>query len=128
MCFLKGRQNKHKVSDKDITCYKVMTLLGTDTVSSYYFPLGGVYTPGDTIVPSKDISEEKIDKTDFVNDGVIHSYTCYTEAFLESIPLGKLGEDIVIVECVIPAGTSYWKNKYREYISKKVIIKRVCLY
>jgi hypothetical protein len=102
-----------------------MTLLGTDTVSSYYYPLGGVYTPGDTITPTKDIPEEKIDKTDFVDGGVIHSYACYTEAFLESIPLGRLCEDTVIVECVIPAGTSYWKNKYREYISKKVVIKAI---
>lgn len=105
-----------------------MTLLGTDTVSSYYYPLGGVYTPGDTIEPSENVKDTVIDKSDFVNGGVIHSYADYTEAFLESIPLGKLGEDTVIVECVIPAGTSYWKNKYREYISKKVIIKRLCLY
>ena len=125
MCFLKSRRNKHKVSDKDIICYKVMTLLGTDTVSSYHFPLGGVYTPGDTIAPSKDIPDEEIDKTDFVDGGVIHSYTDYTEAVLEAIPLGRLGRDIVIVGCMIPAGTSYWKNKYREYISKKVVIKSI---
>jgi hypothetical protein len=128
MCFLKGRQNKHKVSDKDITCYKVMTLLGDDIVSSYYFPRNNSYRIGDTIEPSENVKDTVIDKSDFVNGGVIHSYADYAEAFLESIPLGKVDEDIVIVECVIPAGTSYWKNKYGEYISKKVIIKRVCLY
>lgn len=128
MCFLKSNKNKHKVSDKDITCYKVMTLLGDDIVSPYYYPRNNSYRIGDTIEPSENVKDTVIDKSDFVNGGVIHSYADHTEALVESIPLGKVGEDIVIVECVIPAGTSYWKNKYREYISKKVIIKRVCLY
>ena len=102
-----------------------MTLLGDDIVSSYYYPRNNSYRIGDTIEPSENVKDTVIDETDSVNGGVIHSYADSTEAFLESIPLGKLGKDIVIVECVIPAGTSYWKNKDREYISKKVVIKNI---
>jgi hypothetical protein len=81
------------------------------------------YKVGDTIKPNDKIRVSYLDKELVLTNGVIHSYT--REQINKLVAGKRINNDVAVIQCIIPAGTAYWKNRLGEYASKKVIIQEV---
>lgn len=128
MCFLKSERTKHKKSDIDIDCYKLMYLgFYSGKLRSLFHCSNEDYSAGDTMIPLIEVPDETIDKANVINGGVIYSYTSLIRArdailvLLSTYP----HINVSIVRCTIPAGTSYWRNSRGEIISKQLVIKEI---
>lgn len=128
MCFLKSERTKHKKSDIDIDCYKLMYLgFYSGKLRSLFHCSNEDYSAGDTMIPLIEVPDETIDKSHVVNGGVIYSYTSLITARKATLRLLSTYPHIsvTIVRCTIPAGTSYWRNGQGEIISKQLVIKEI---
>ena len=128
MCFLKSERTKHKKSDIDIDCYKLMYLgFYSGKLRSLFHCSNEDYSAGDTMIPLIEVPDETIDKSHVVNGGVIYSYTSLMTARKATLRLLSTYPHIsvTIVRCTIPAGTSYWRNGQGEIISKQLVIKEI---
>ena len=110
MCVFKYDKDKvkHRIAEKNITCYKVM--LG------YYYPgnlcaykslvyCGKPYFDCDEMIPDEHKTVAQLDKTKSYNHIL-------------------LLQNAVMVKCVIPKGTPYWvSDDGKTYISMKLKIK-----
>ena len=128
MCFLKSERTKHKKSDTDFDCYKLMYLgFYSGKLRPLFHCSNEDYSVGDTMIPLLEVADETIDKSHVVNGGVIYSYTSLITA--RDAKRGLLSTyphiNVTIVRCTIPAGTSYWRNCQGEIISKKLVVKEI---
>ena len=124
MCFYiqKGKNSKPKVAKQNITCYKVFYRSDCSGnqhgsyVKSYYqsfkYKIGVLYELDGYMVPIKGYRNDTIEVG-------LHSYSTRAKAFRE-----KGGWDYkVIHECIIPKGSIYYHNDYKEeYVSDQIII------
>lgn len=126
MCFNKALTTKHRIADSNVTCYKIMILLADDKLESLCYPKGKTYSVGDTMVPDNPYSIEWIDNSYSAEEGVIHSYLWYVPA-ADRAALGNLFSKVtrVVVQCVIPKGTAFWRNRIGECISDKLVLKSI---
>ena len=131
MCFFKSVRTKHKTANVDTVCYKLMSrgsFYGGNLNSIFYPSIDG-YSVGDKMIPVIPIPDDEIDGCRGIDGGVIYSYISLKSAVAARIRLitfrPEKSGSIVIVRCVIPAGTSYWRNNHREIISKKLVIKEI---
>lgn len=126
MCFFKDpEQPTHNVAKEDLICYKIYLKDMRD--SSIFHPMlfhnRMKYKVGDTIKPNDKIRVSYLDKELVLTNGVIHSYT--REQINKLVAGKRINNDVAVIQCIIPAGTAYWKNRLGEYASKKVIIQEV---
>lgn len=128
MCFVKDsvrrKKRVHRVSDKDITCYKLV--YGASDGQNFTSPvMGFVYTIGETYT-NTGIPLYELDEMPNLLGGVFHSYSKVDTADIFYLTLkgdAMCGLGCSILECVIPAGTPYWYSaKYNEYASTAIKI------
>lgn len=130
MCFYKNTgycaNLRHKDAKKDIECYKVMQSYEDNTLSSLVFHTTDFYNVGGTM-EAEQHSMDLLDALYMLEKGVIHSYADIELAYelLWRIIRNDSYSNPCVVKCVIPKGTPYWKNRYGEYASTKIIIKEV---
>lgn len=133
MCVFKYDKDKvkHKIAEKDITCYKVML--------RYYYPgnlcgykslvySGKPYFDGDEMIPDEHKTVAQLDKTKYVEGGVIYSYVKQGDAYEVYMAYNHIApplyQNVVMIKCVIPKGTPYWvSDNGKTYISMKLKIK-----
>ena len=142
MCF--SRTTDCKISS-GIICYKAMHY-SNGRLSSEFYNGGRTYKLGDTIdaaklprvnIPvkywfkkkdfrkkiKKELAAKRIDNQYRSELGreVVHSFSSKRRADLWSI-----GENLVIVECLIPEGEIYWENIYAaQYVSFSIELIRI---
>lgn len=131
MCVFKYDKDKvkNRIAEKNITCYKVM--LGC------YYPgnlcaykslvyCGKPYFDCDEMIPDEHKTVAQLDKTKYVESGVIYSYVKQGDAYEVCMTYNHilLLQNAVMVKCVIPKGTPYWvSDDGKTYISMKLKIK-----
>lgn len=122
MCFYK-KHHLYRVSEEDITCYKIMISKGNGHYRSLYknYP----YSIGETY-HSKRFSLGQLNGENMLFGGVFHSYSTI-QSLRASLVFVRPVPNTCVVECVIPAGTKYWENDdYEEYASRSIkIIKEL---
>lgn len=130
MCLF--RQGKLQIADKDIVSYKVVN---SDLKSQYYnfqYEIGKTYNK----VWSKDFVKY-CEEEDTIGGNAFHSSLDKNSAIWlygdcsycdpvdgDKIPL--LGTGQILLKCIIPAGTIYFKGYFSEIASEKIIIKEIC--
>ena len=126
MCFLKEfvdcytYKSKHRTYRKDLKCYKLMRRSECSGLVSanMWFP----YELGKTYESDAYVSD--LDLRNALHGGVFHSYTDlkWARGVFKFID----GSDFVLVSCVIPAGTPYWRNnEFHEFASTKIKIVEI---
>ena len=129
MCFFKDFNSdgctidyEHQTCDHDIKCYKVLHQYDNGVLHSipHHFPyeLGKTYE-------EKNVDLSLLDRLYELNGYVFHSYTDerYARSFRDTM---VKKEGIVVVSCVIPAGTPFWRNDFHhEYASTKIRIDEI---
>lgn len=135
MCFF-SRTKRFKVANRDITCYKVLSI-----PESYFVGINeDLKTPCTDTPVSKDIwtgkslflasgeFQAKIETHNYkpfyvITSGVIHTFKYSFEA------KKWLGEESVLFECIIPKGTRYIEGDdgYNScYVSEKIkFVKKI---
>ena len=130
MCLF--RQGKLRVADTDIVSYKVVN---SNLKSQYYnfqYEVGKIYNK----VWSKDFIKY-CEEENTIGGNSFHSsldknsaiwlygeYSRYDPIDGHQIPL--LGTGQILLECIIPAGTKYFKGTFSEIASEKIIIQEIC--
>ena len=131
MCVFKYDKDKvkHRIAEKNITCYKVML--------RYYYPgnlcaykslvyRGKPYFDCDEMIPDEHKTVKQLDKTKCVEGGVVYSYVKHGDAYEVCMTYNHilLSRNAVMVKCAIPKGTPYWvSDDGKTYISMKLKIK-----
>lgn len=130
MCLF--RQGKLRVADVDIVSYKVVN---SNLKSQYYnfqYEVGKTYNK----VWSKDFIKY-CEEEDTIGGNVFHSswnkdYTIWLYGEdskydpIDGHQISKLGTGQVLLKCIIPAGTKYFRGSFNEIASEKIIIKEIC--
>lgn len=136
MCW-EGKKKKN-IADKDILCYKILkrTENENELISIYYqfiYELKKLYKT--QIYPENSwIYDDKI----YINEG-FHSYdkniviklqNYRNSAIVNVFSKHKvflyepISSNLVLMECIIPKGSIYYKNGYNEIVSNQIIINR----
>ena len=87
---------------------------------------GKPYFNGDEMIPDEHKTVAQLDKTKYVESGVIYSYVKQGDAYEVCMTHNHilLLQNAVMVKCVIPKGTPYWvSDDGKTYISMKLKIK-----
>ena len=106
-------------AEKNIDCWKIVRRRGDGFKSAFY---DLQYKIGQWIYPTTIIETSELDGLDFINGGVIHSFSTKAAALMY-FGLRTKSARPAIVHCVIPAGETYWVNEDDEtYASKSLII------
>lgn len=126
MCFYKTVKRNgdvdliHKVSDKDIVCYKTVYERSPGNVYSniqaFHYEIGETYT-------ENSIPLSELDNNLVLEGGVFHSYIDFGTINLQGMMLHNLSchSKSYVMKCIIPAGTPYWVNKnFNEYASTSI--------
>lgn len=115
MCFIK-EEMRHSIAKEDIICYKVVRRVNyRDYYRSEY--IGFIYKLGETYKENSAKILALLDEQNTLKSGVFHSYKTLKTSFLRSAWMC----DSLAIKCVIPKGTCYWVNNYRnEYASTAI--------
>lgn len=130
MCLF--RRGLCKVADKDIISYKVVN---SNLKSQYYnfqYEVGKTYNK----VWNEDFVKY-CEEEDTIGGNAFHSSldknyaiwlygenSHYDPIDGHQIPL--LGTGQILLKCIIPAGTKYFRGDFSEIASEKIIIKEIC--
>lgn len=140
MCWIGNKCDK-RIADKDITVYKVLQkskakipgefLYRAPFRTEFRYVIGGKY--------SKAIKEKIIDNNLITIESGLHCFEQYAYVICNdyktiyvsmsfdddrwSFEATKSGYTPVIVKCIIPKGTIYYKNIHKEIVTEKLIIK-----
>lgn len=131
MCLFK--QGKLQIADKDIISYKVVY---SNLKSQYYnfqYEVGKTY--------NKVWSEDFIkycEEQDTIGGNAFHSSLDKNSAIwlygdnshydpIDDHQILQLGTEQILLKCIIPAGTIYFKGNFSEIASEKIIIKEICV-
>lgn len=118
MCLYKG-DNKHKIAQKDIVCYKLFER--SKYRCATYYQGCSIYV-GIPIVSSRVVAPEEMDKQSFLSDEVVHAFQSddLNEYFIEEVKSitrfnnkyasSELTKDVALMKCIIPKGTIYYEN------------------
>jgi len=140
MCWqaLNNRDKRERVSDEDITVFKVMRKIKDGMYSSYFmeypYSLGKIYEMNGLE------SHEGEDGYMTIEKG-FHSYSskeCYIylpynshgQIYIQKQRTWELSAvyddtyNVCIIECTIPKGSKYYRNYYGEIVSDKIIINK----
>lgn len=131
MCLF--RQGKLRVADVDIISYKVVD---SNLKSQYYnfqYEVGKTYNK----VWSKDFVKY-CEEEDTIGGNAFHSSLDKNSAVwlygenshydpIDGHQIPQLGTGQILLKCVIPAGTIYFKGNFSEIASEKIIIKEICV-
>lgn len=130
MCLF--RQGKLQIADKDIVSYKVVN---SNLKSQYYnfqYEIGKTY--------SKKWDKYFIDyceEEDTIGGNAFHSSLDKNYAIwlygenshydpIDGHQIPQLGTGQILLKCIIPAGTIYFKGNFSEIASEKIIIQEIC--
>lgn len=131
MCLF--RQGKLRVADKDLVSYKVVN---SNLKSQYYnfqYEIGKTYNK----VWSKDFVKYCEEK-DTIEGNAFHSSLNKNYAIwlygenshyhpIDGHQIPQLGVEQILLKCIIPAGTIYFKGFLNEIASEKIIIQETCV-
>lgn len=114
MCLYKF-DSSYKISEKPITCYKLMRISainGAVYVNSMFYPcIGKGYKVGDTIKSALDDKACAMSRNKLGAE-VVHSYvdtSSFTMSFFDNFSISISRRDVV-VKCEIPEGVPYWEG------------------
>ena len=130
MCLF--RQGKFQIADKDIVSYKVVN---SNLKSQYYnfqYEIGKTYNKKWDKDFIKHCEEE-----DTIGGNAFHSSLdkdsatwLYGEAShydpIDGHQIHLLGTGQILLKCIIPAGTKYFKGSFSEIVSEQIIIQEIC--
>ena len=130
MCLF--RQGKLQIADKDIVSYNVVD---SNLKSQYYnfqYEIGKAYNK----VWNEDFVKYCEEK-DTIGGNAFHSSLDKNYAIwlygedskydpIDGHQIPQLGTGQILLKCVIPAGTIYFKGSFSEIASEKIIIKEIC--
>lgn len=130
MCLF--RQGKLRITDKDIVSYKVVN---SNLKSQYYnfqYEVGKIYNK----VWDKDFVKY-CEEGDTIGGNAFHSSLDKNYAIwlygenshydpIDGHQIPQLGTGQILLKCIIPAGTIYFKGSFSEIASEKIIIKEIC--
>lgn len=133
MCLF--RHGKLQIADKDLTTYKVV---GINLKSQYYnfqYEIGKTYSKkwdkdfinhceqSDTI--GGNAFHSSVDKNKVIwfygEDSVIKTIND------KEIKCPKLHESQILLKCIVPKGSYYFKGNIKDIASNKIIIKEICV-
>lgn len=132
MCLF--RRGLCKIAKKDIIVYKVVK---SDLKSQYYnfqYEIGKTYSKKwdkDFI----DYCENHLDiggnsfHSSLSKDTAVWLYGDDKEVIIENgkeFNISKLSESQVLLKCIIPVGSKYFKGTFDEIASEQIIIKEIC--
>lgn len=131
MCLF--RQGKLRIADEDIVSYKVVN---SNLKSQYYnfqYEVGKTYNK----VWSEDFIKH-CKETDTIGGNVFYSSLDKDDAtwlygedshydLVDGHQVPKLGVGQILLKCIIPAGTKYFRGSFTEIASEKIIIKEICV-
>lgn len=132
MCLF--RRGLCKIADKDTIVYKVVK---SDLKSQYYnfqYEIGKTYSKKwdkDFI----DYCENHLDiggnsfHSSLSKDTAVWLYGDDKEVIIENgkeFNISKLSESQVLLKCIIPIGSKYFKGTFDEIASEQIIIKEIC--
>ena len=116
-------ERKERHATEDIKCYKVATRWGENTVMSYHqafkYILKQLYTT--TI----NIKLESVVYGQYIVEEGFHSFTTYDEAYDYWL---KTKDCCDVIECVIPAGSTYYIGRYgyyHSYVSNQIRLEKI---
>lgn len=107
---------RHSIAKEDIICYKIVY---RDNYRDCYLSeyMGFIYRLGETYKENSAKILALLDEQDTLKCGVFHSY----KALKTSILSNAWRASIHVIKCIIPKGTCYWVNNYRnEYASTAI--------
>ena len=132
MCLF--RRGLCKIADKNMIVYKVVNSNLTSQYYNFQYEVGKIY--------SKKWDKDFVDycehhdtiggnsfHSSLSKDDAIWLYGEDAETVIENgteLKISKLSESQIILKCVIPAGTKYFKGTFSEIASEKIIIKEIC--
>ena len=125
MCFI-VKNNKVKIADKDITCYKVLTKLNTDVYATPFTKMDVKLGERYDIVDDNDFHVVKSSCGDGIElkvfEGCFHTFNNIknAESLLEDITFNSYLSTFALVKAIIPKDTKYMVND-SEYVSKSII-------
>lgn len=123
MCFYIDKKNPNKqIAKKDIVCWKVLEVLPNNKLMSIYYPV--VYKKGKLKTSRIDKITLNIFDNETINKG-LHSFTNKNMAIIEYRWIKSIynSKEFEVVKCIIPAGSAYFVNRYKEeYVSNKIMM------
>jgi hypothetical protein len=123
MCLNIKKEQKPIIATEDIACYKFLRESDGILITPYqhtHVKIGETYS-------SNLVAEYFEDLTDAEVSYVLHSYE-RMKSIDTAVYLSSTAYDIKVVECVIPAGSSYYvgtHNGVNSYASDKLFYKRI---
>lgn len=133
MCLF--RRGLCKIADKDIIVYKVVNSNLKSLYYNFQYEIGKSY--------SKKWDKDFIDYCehhDTIGGNSFHSslskddavwlYGGDAEIVIENgteLKISKLSESQIILKCIVPTGTKYFRGTFNEIASEKIVIEEICV-
>lgn len=133
MCLF--RQGKLQIADVNIISYKVVN---SNLKSQYYdfqYEIGKTY--------SKKWDKDFIDYCehyDTIGGNVFHSNLSKDDAVWlygedseiviansKECRISKLSDSQILLKCIVPAGTKYFRGTFSEIVSEQIIVEEICV-
>ena len=113
MCLYKEKQN-HSVADEDIICFKVVRQYKELGPGQYFSHERGFrYCVGETYTEDS-VPLSVLDSLYELEGGVFHSFITMYRGYVGNLvalnQIRLIDYRRIILKCVIPAGTPYWKS------------------
>ena len=138
MCLFKIHR-EHKIADKDIECYKVLTSNLRSVYYNYPYKIGELYKKvwDEEFLKYADSRQDvggnmfhaSLDKEQCENmygDDEEHTETILDNREKEISVIRHLSKEQIIVKCIIPKGSKYYLGTYSEIASEQILIKEIC--
>ena len=130
MCLF--RRGLCKIADKNMIVYKVVNSNLTSQYYNFQYEVGKIY--------SKKWDKDFVDYCehhDTIGGNSFHSSLDKNSAIwlygedshydpIDGHQIPKLGTGQILLKCIIPTGTKYFKGNFSEIASEKIIIKEIC--
>lgn len=127
MCLFKGK-HKVQIADDDIECYKVLQFNLRSIYYNWQYELNKLY--------SKKWDEEFIEYANThreLGGNLFHAclskemcITLYGLSYDQLTDDAQLDETQILVKCIIPKGSRYYKGSSKEIGAEQIIIKEIC--
>lgn len=132
MCLFKRGQCQ--VATEDIIVYKVVNSNLKSLYYDFQYEIGKSYNRKWTkdfidYCEHRDTIGGNTFHSSLSKDDVILLYGSDVETVIEDgkeLKISKLSESQILLKCIIPAGTKYFKGTFSEIASEKIIIQEIC--
>lgn len=123
MCWQSRYYPSERIASCHLIVYKIVNYITPLKCRSLIKGFDYIYKK-EYVGPSLEIKECKYAYGSEIYKG-FHSYACLNKATKEYNTVSSKHYNVVLVECIIPKGSTFYRNEFDEIVSNRIIVNRI---